>query len=181
MFVNSTGQSTLGAALYVVVALTCLAASVIARTRMRSQSHAAQWLMIGLIFALLFLSRAFDVEESVRNALRDTMRADGLYPERRMFQRRLVVGSIILGTLIISGLIYRFRRLLKGGRELALGVAILATATMCGLIVLRMISLHQIDALLFGPFKINWIIDVGTSLFVTVSAGYYVRLLLRRR
>jgi hypothetical protein len=40
---------------------------------------------------------------------------------------------------------------------------------------LRVISLHAIDALLYGPIKLNWVIDLGTSLIVLSAAAYYTR------
>jgi hypothetical protein len=45
---------------------------------------------------------------------------------------------------------------------------------------LRIASLHMIDALLYGPLKLNWVIDIGGSLVVLVAAIYYVQLVHTR-
>jgi hypothetical protein len=48
------------------------------------------------------------------------------------------------------------------------------------LLALRIVSLNAVDAVLFGPLKVNWITDIGASVFVIAAALYYVRLLLAR-
>jgi hypothetical protein len=48
------------------------------------------------------------------------------------------------------------------------------------LLGLRIVSLHQIDVLLYGPAKLNWVIDIGASLTVLTAAGFYIRLVSHR-
>jgi hypothetical protein len=48
------------------------------------------------------------------------------------------------------------------------------------LVILRVISLHMIDRLLFGPLKLNWIGDIGASLVVLGAAIYYMKLVRER-
>ena len=47
--------------------------------------------------------------------------------------------------------------------------------------MLRLISLSPVDALLYGPIKLNWIVDLGLGLSVVVSALAYVRIVGSRR
>ena len=72
--------------------------------------------------------------------------------------------------------IYRARTLVKGRRNIATLIAQASGGAMLVLVVLRLISLHAIDRVLYGTFKINWIGDVGTSLLVLAAAAYYVNL-----
>jgi hypothetical protein len=48
---------------------------------------------------------------------------------------------------------------------------------MIGLIILRLISLHALDQLLFGSLKLNWVGDLGAAAAVFGSALYYILLL----
>jgi hypothetical protein len=45
---------------------------------------------------------------------------------------------------------------------------------------LRLASLHAVDALLYSPVKLNWVIDLGASLVVMLSAIGYIRLVRAR-
>ena len=66
----------------------------------------------------------------------------------------------------------------------SLVIAVAAAAAGCGImlavIAMRVISLHAMDFLLYGPPKLNWIGDLGASCMVMAAAVYYI-LLLRGR
>ncbi len=49
---------------------------------------------------------------------------------------------------------------------------------MIGLIIVRLVSWHFIDGFLYGAFKLNWVIDLGTSWIVLASALYYIKVVL---
>ena len=75
----------------------------------------------------------------------------------------------------------RWARNLRGRRNVARLAGVLAAAAMVCLMALRIASLHMIDALLYGPSKLNWVIDIGVCLVVLVAAIYYVQLVRARR
>ncbi len=52
---------------------------------------------------------------------------------------------------------------------------------MIGLMMLRIISLHMIDRLLFGPLKLNWVFDIGSTLAVLAAALYYIAIVSGRK
>jgi hypothetical protein len=81
-----------------------------------------------------------------------------------------VVGLLALGMWVQW-------RAAHGRRNMALFVAFAALATMVMLLGLRTVSLHQIDVLLYGPTKLNWVIDIGASL--TVPGQWYASVLPR--
>ena len=47
---------------------------------------------------------------------------------------------------------------------------------MIGVMVLRTISFSALDKLLYGPFKLNWVGDIGAALLVLGAAVFYLRL-----
>ena len=134
---------------------------------------------MALLFAALAVMRLYGVEEALRDNMRFALYLDGLYDERRSYQRPVaaaVVGLIGLGLLFW---IYTVFRALRGRRNVAVMVACVSGFTMIGLVILRLISLSPVDALLYGPVKLNWFVDLGSSLLVLASAGYYARLVSR--
>ncbi len=74
----------------------------------------------------------------------------------------------------------RWARNIRGRRNVARLAGVLASAAMVCLMALRIASLHMTDALLYGPAKLNWVIDIGVSLVVLIAAIYYVQLVRAR-
>ena len=67
-----------------------------------------------------------------------------------------------------------------GRRNIAVAIGIASCGVMLAIIALRMISLHAMDRLLYGPLKLNWVGDLGASALVLGAAIYYVLLLKGR-
>lgn len=165
------------AGVYLVVLAVCLAAAMTAAKGRQAPAHWRLWSAIALVFAGLAVMRFTGLEEIVRDGFRDLLRTEGAYTERRSLQRPLSV-AVIFG---ISGLfvwsLWRQRRMAKGRRNLALLAAQASTAGMVMLAGLRIVSLHHLDRLLYGPLKLNWIIDLGASLVTLAAALTYVHLM----
>ncbi|MEE4200891.1 hypothetical protein [Erythrobacter sp.] len=163
--------------LYAFVVAACAFAAREAQGNGQPAGHGRAWLMLALFFAALMLLRAFDVEETIRSYLRDQMRAEGSFEARSALQTPLVV-VLIMG-LTIGGLaaIRNFRRHAGSRRNLALAAGWAGALFMLCVIALRMVSLHAVDRLLYGPLKLNWVGDIGASLIVFGAAIYYAMLL----
>lgn len=172
--------STAASGLYACVAAACLAAAISARVLRQPPGHFWTWLLLALFFAALIALRLFDTEEMVRSSLREALRAEGSYRERRSFQKPIV--ALILAIAGIGGLLlmYRLSRNIRGRRNIARVVAMAAAIVMLLLMTLRMVSLHAVDALLYGPAKFNWLVDIGASFTVVLAGLYYARLIRRR-
>ena len=124
------------------------------------------WLLLALLFAFLIASRLLMFEDFARQILRDVLVTDGAYAGRRQWQALLSVFAA-LGFIVGIGWIWRMRnRRREGARWLMLGR--MAALAMLGLIVMRLISFHAIDGLLYGRLHLNWVEDLGASLL----AGY---------
>jgi hypothetical protein len=181
--VASTAPSTLdliAVALYAVILAACLFAALTAGRFRQPLAHGRTWVLVGLVFALLALMRLVSAEELLRDLLRAELRSEGAYLERRTWQApTVVVLSVAFTGLFLWGLRQRFAAP-HGRRNMALFAAYVAVGIMAFLMALRIVSLHQIDLLLYGPLKFNWVIDIGASLTVLASAVLYVRAVSRR-
>lgn len=168
--------SLMTAGLYVVVVLCCALAARAASAHRQLPTHGRTWVLAALLFAVLALLRVFALEELWRNSLRAALYLEGAYDERRSFQKPIVAAIVAIASGLAFWWVYRFARIVKGRRNMAVTVAQSFAFAMVVLLVLRLISLHAIDALLYGALKINWLVDIGSSLIVGASAVYYWKL-----
>ena len=91
-----------------------------------------------------------------------------------------MAGALAASFLIGLYAAYTVAQRIHGRRNIAVGVAATASGVMMVTIAMRIISLHAMDRLLYGPLKLNWIGDVGSSFFVIAAAIYYVMLVTGR-
>ena len=172
--------SFLASFLYLFVAAACMYAGWAADKFRQLPSHRLIWLLVAALFAVLMISRLFAIEEAVRDNLRTAMRASGSYRERRELQAPVMAAVLATAAAVGGFLIYRWGAKLRGRRNYMVFISVLAAFAMLLLIVMRLTSLHMVDALLYGAFKLNWVIDVGASLAVMAAAINYVRLVRAR-
>jgi len=179
--IEASPLSLMAAGFYVFVAIAvCVAAGVAARHN-QPPWHNRTWLLLGCLFSLLIVSRIFSLEDLLRDSLREMARSDGTYEYRRDFQRPLVAFIFVLFGAAASWWIYRAAKSMRGRRNFAVMAALASGFGMTGLIALRLISLHPIDALLYGPAKLNWVGDIGFGVIIVGAAVYYVRLIRSTR
>lgn len=168
------------AGLYMLVVAACVWAAITAARLRQPGRHGFNWSLMAAAFTALALMRITGFEELLRETLREGLRADGGYYARRSFQRPLAVASIyIFGGLFAWGA-WRQWRASRGRRDLALLAANAGLVAMIILLALRIVSLHQIDSLLYGPLKLNWIIDIGASMWVLAAVVFYTRIVMQR-
>lgn len=180
MFSNLSLFNLAAVALYLFVVLFALAASV-GSVRYHQQGwHLRVWIMVMLLFVGFAALRGLGIEEIWRDALRQIMRADGAYESRRDIQRPLA--AIVIAFAGGCAFIWAYRGFsrVRGRRNVAVMVSSASAFVMVALVALRLISLHPVDAVLYGPLKLNWIIDIGSSIVVASAAGYYVWLVHKR-
>lgn len=180
MFANLSAFNLAAVGLYLLASFVA-AAGLFGALRFRQAGwHVRTWLLIVILFAALAALRGLGLEDFWQDALRNMMRADGAYQDRRAFQRPLAAGVIAAAGLIAFLWVYRGFRSVRGRRNVAVMVAAASAFVMIALVALRLISLHPVDALLYGPFKLNWIIDIGTSLIVLGASLTYLRVVIQR-
>ena len=129
--------------------------------------------MVALIFALLALSRVLMAEELLREWLHAMLEREALYGQRRSLQVPLSLLAIAGSLGAMLWWIALWRRIAASRRESMVHLALLGLLGMVTLIVLRTVSLHGIDTWLYSGLRLNWWLDIGSSLVVGLAALRY--------
>jgi len=173
--------SLAASALYVLVAIVCMSCAVASRNERQQAWHFRLWLGLAILFLSLALLRFLGAEEILRDLMRAALRADAAYERRREFQRPIVAGLVAILAAVCFWIAYRVARSVKGRRNFAVLMAGACGAGMVILALFRLISLHDIDALLYGPLKLNWIADIGMSVTALGAAIFYLKVVRAKR
>lgn len=138
--------------------------------------HGKVWLFAAALFAVCAVSRLLGIEEGWRNALRNELQVERIYAVRREYQAVLASAIIVLVALAAVGASWLARRHgLTRQRGFARDAAWagVACGTMIVLIALRMVSLHMLDSLLYRGPRLNWVLDIGSTVAVIALAWRY--------
>ena len=168
--------SFFAAAVYLLVAGLCAQAFVTGRRLDRINRKSLWWAIFALLFVLLAALRLSGLEEYWRNGTRNLLRKDGIYEIRRDVQAPLSVIAILCCAALVALTVRSHLRTRVGSPYRIIAYARFAAACLCGLVVLRVISFHAIDTLLYGPLKLNWVIDLGASLVIGLCAYRFGRI-----
>ena len=171
--------SLFAAALYIAIAVLLGFTGWTAHGRRPLGTDHRFWFMATAIFGLLALSRVLAIEELFRSNAREWLEGGALYANRQQVQLPLAVAALSVSAIIAWVWLMKWRRVLGDKRKRAILLAWAGLFAMAVLIVLRIISFHSIDSLLYDGPRLNWWIDIGASLLVAFAAWKY--LLTRRR
>lgn len=156
---------------YTAAALLCVRAATLGNAPSRSLDRNIWWVTAALLLALAIL-REFDLVARFIQALRDLARVEGAYGGRRIIQAE-VIAAIALGGMIATGVLAWFTR----QSDLLARIALLALAGEIAFLLIRAISLHQIDILLRGfalpGIRWNWIFELGGVGIIALAAMAY--------
>lgn len=172
--------SLIAAALYIGVALASIAACIAALRHRQIAWHRIGWGVIAALFIALALLRVYGIEETLRTDLRMILYAEQSYEERRSLQKPLFAVVFAVAAAMLGGLVYFVSQGVQGRRNVAALVAIACTGGLIFLAAIRLVSLHSVDAVLYGPLKINWLADLGMTIVVLACAVRYC-LIVRSR
>ncbi|MEM6475498.1 MAG: hypothetical protein AAF687_04965 [Pseudomonadota bacterium] len=165
--------SLVAAGIYVGVILSCLIALVASVLKRQAPGHWRVWALLAVFFAVLTVLRLLDQEEIWRDQLRDMARGSELYENRVGYQMPIVAGFVVLASFgAVAWLVKSFRTAI-GRRNKAIVIAQVGALVMMITFALRMISYSPLDRFLYGPLKLNWIGDIGSSLLVAACALVY--------
>lgn len=163
--------------LYAIVALMCGAAAFQSIRNKQSAVRSAIWFSFGVLFIVLIAMRLLETEDALREIIREMSRQSKNYGDRRTLQEPVTAALIALFGVAAFAFVYHAARTTRSRRERAIIAALAGSSAMLVLIFLRLISLHFVDELLYGALKLNWVLDVGTSVLVGAAAAYYIRAL----
>ena len=170
-----TLRGAVGLFLYLAAMVVCLVAL---RQSGRHPSRSARadtlfWRLVVLALATLAAWKAVGLETILHDWMRHEAELERWYENRRLFQVVLMAAAFGIGLL---GAIAVTRRL--GARPASIRAAGWALAALCSFIVVRSISIHVVDRILFdpiGPIRLNWIIEPGLIFIIAAAAHRYVR------
>jgi hypothetical protein len=172
--------SLIAAAFYGAVVVSCVLALTAAHDRRQIRWHVTGWSVLALLFIILAAMRIFAIEDILREGMRLLLRAEGSYDSRRSVQGPIFATFFLIAAAIGAFWFYRVTRTIRGRRNIAAMLAIASGCSLVFLLVLRIVSLHAMDELLYGPLKLNWVVDLGSSAVVLAAGFYYWRLVTGR-
>lgn len=164
----------LGVIFYSAVVMLCFAASRAAQRADRPGADSRVWLYCAAFFTMLALSRIFEFEDVWRAEARQYLVSHAEYAGRRAIQRPLLGLALVGSCALVAGTWYALRRNMNGARRYV-SLAQIAMIGFVPLFALRMVSFHFMDRLLYGPLKLNWLLDGGLTALAALSALAYAR------
>jgi len=130
------------------------------------------WLIVGGVLAALAVFAATDAQRSIGDAFRDEAQSEGWYSIRRPIQATVVILIVVAADATIL-----LAMRLKGAKRRYLPPFI-ALVFLCSFVVIRSLSLHQIDAVLFEGhlLGVSWSdpIEISATLAVGLAAVFSV-------
>ena len=178
-----SGMSQLAVLVYALVTLACLAAVRAAAPQSDRRGDLYHWLACAASFAGLIALRLGQVEDRLRDAGRGWARAAGEYQSRSELQLPVVLLMAALGLAIAYVFLRLWRATRRGSRARLVLCSRFALLGLVPLFGLRLVSLHQIDRVLYaGPLRFNWVIEGAICMVVGGCAAlYFLRIRGRSR
>lgn len=175
-----TSLSLFGVFFYAITAALSFGAARSAHMQGRGGKHVSNWLMIAVFFVVLMAMRGLAIEDWTEASLRRALKTGQIYEERREMQAALAAGLASV-SVIAAGFAARIAiKNIQDRCDVILLVANAASLAMLALVGLRLLSYHTIDALLHG-LRLNWVIDIGSTVAVALCALLYLRLARRKK
>lgn len=133
------------------------------------------WIMVGVVLVLFALNKFLFFDNCIKNALSGFASESGFYVSRRGVQ----LGFVLFLFVALLALIYWFRQK-SGILDVCLKWSYLGLLLLLALVMLRIISLHQIDGILYSDklglgTGLNWIIEISGSLLIIIQAVIYIK------
>lgn len=154
--------SIAGIGLYILAAIGCLAVTLMLRQAPEKKGEMWIWLSVALGFLAFAASRFWQIEARLTAALKSYFMAHGDYAARQSWQAPLASLVLVVCVAVSLWVYFKFRRR-KNVILTPVDLAGLALLSMLALIILRIISLHAIDQILFG-WRLNWVLDPGFTI-----------------
>lgn len=135
------------------------------------------WLGPFAFLLVLAGMRLFNIPELVRKSIKHYGQGAGIYAERRGLQSEVLVVLAFVGIAVLVIAVLRAQPRLQARRSARLAAFALAgVAGETALLAARLISLHQLDEMLFGPAKLGWVLDAGCLALIAYAAIRFAQL-----
>lgn len=171
--------SALAVILYLAAAAVAAQAGLAARKGMRVQDSRF-WIAAAALFLCLTASRVLGIEAGLTEDLRAELKQLMLYKDR--YEVQGIIASVVIVVAAVFIALWLWRRTRTPWRKMELPARYrIAGEVACGamacLVLLRLVSLHMIDSLLYRGPHLNWLVDVGATLAIIGLSRGYVRAL----
>jgi hypothetical protein len=157
-----------GSVAYVLTA--CMAMTVAEGPWRRRIGPPWRWRVVAAVFLALAIWRIGLFESRLQDDVREWARQRGLYEQRRSYQEAATLLMLAGSALAVVQVAVRggFRR-----STYALGAA----GALAIYSLVRLVSLHELDSLLFrtGPIHLNYLIDMGLTAAAAGMAWLEIR------
>lgn len=155
---------------YLTAAAACARASAVVCRLPQHRGESAVWGLIAALFSGLAILRLSRGEALATEHLRTLVRLGGLYDHRWSMQAPVAALIIFVGAVGAAWLLALLARRRLQVSSMARWASAAATG-MVFLVVVRVVSFHPIDRLLYGSrLHLNWILDIGGTLTVVGAA-----------
>lgn len=170
----------LGGSGFLCAALLCWRAGVAGKAALRPDGEARSWYAIAAFFLVLSLIRWLALDWVMHDALRSWFEAHGVYGRRQYLQLPLTILVLVFGFCLVAAMLFRAQRPGRDRTPRSLRFAWMAALALALLAVLRTISLHDMDSLLFGGLHLNRVVLAGATFAALWAAWAYRREAIRR-
>lgn len=151
---------------YLIASIACLKASILPRISQRER-HA--WKGLALASAFLTIDEMFHLLPLLSELGRAAALQQGWYGERRSFQTDLIIAAGAASALTLSAVALWLR-----SASAECWVAILSIAALATFILVRTVSLHSVDVLLYrvvmGSVHVNRLFELSLTAIATLAA-----------
>lgn len=169
-------MSMLALLVYFAAASLCLLAVPVAARQVGRPGDKFHWLACAVFFIGLAAARLAKLEDGLREAGRIWLKSSEVYGERAMWQAPAALAVFVAGFFFIWLFVHLWRRSRRGSRTRLVLVSRFAALSFIPLFGLRLVSLHQIDQLLYsGPLRLNWLLEGALCVAIVACALLYVR------
>ena len=166
-----TRLDLIGSGLLVLAALLVVRAAIAARRLGRPAGVARFWWVAAVLLLLAGLYRLTGAEHLLTDRLRQSATGEGWYGGRRIFQAALTS----VGVVVAAAALWIALRLRAGWPERLAALALVGYAVLS---ILRLVSLHMVDSVLYrslGPIHANWLFELALVGAVAVGAAAATR------
>lgn len=131
-----------------------------------------QWLVLALLFAALSIQKALQIDALIHDAMRAVANRNEVYGERRGAQVAFVL-------VAVAAIVWTLRRSL-GQRRLPVELRRIRLFgfMLLGLDIVRVVSLHQIDQILFASvwrLHLNHLLEGGLTALILYNTVSFLR------
>ncbi|WP_199227145.1 hypothetical protein [Aminobacter sp. AP02] len=114
-----------------------------ALTRAQDSRERAFWRLVALAMLSLGVNKQLDLQSMLTAAGRCLSQLQGWYEERQVFQRKFIIGLLIVAGLLLALAVWLMR-----GRLRRNGMAVLGVAFVTAFVAVRAVGFHHVDTLI---------------------------------